>query len=136
MKELAIGEVFQVPYPFVRDVYVDHDQDSEGWHAVDVPTWKPGTRFENAGGPDGGNVNCLADDMGSQILTIIGIYQPPGYPTRVFFTRRWRDPDGKEFGKSGKLRILARSAFTALTQGYRHQFELAIPVGAEQGRQR
>lgn len=133
MSKPVVGEIFTVPYPFVRDVYVDHDYDGEGWQEIERPTWKPGTRIETHArycghGEYDEYSQCAADGMGSQILTVVGVYQPPSYPTRVFFTRCWRDPDGKEFGKVGKLRILAVSAFVALTRGYRHRFFMSEPA--------
>jgi len=119
---VAIGEVIEVRYPFVRDTYTHHDCDSEGSTATEMPTWRPGVRDEitdNMGGSD-----TFADALGAQILTVHGVYKPEGaYKPRVFFTRKWRDPDGREFGKR-TLHIKGLSAFTALTRGYRHHYEL------------
>lgn len=121
---IAVGEVFEVPYPFVRDTYhgIEQDEEGEGWHEVALPSWKPGTRSEYTGAPDG-DTGSVADAMGAQILTVISLHRPGKYPERVFFTRQWRDPDGKVWGKT-KLRITTRGAFSALCAGYRHSFDL------------
>ncbi len=122
----AIGEVFTVPYPFVQDTWVEHYDGEDGPETDEVPTWKPGVRNESV---DVGNEYSQvehymeADAIGAQILTVVGIYRPGHFPTRVFYSRQWRDPDGKLFGKS-KLRITTVPAFVALTHGYRHPFEL------------
>lgn len=66
----------------------------------------------------------FADGLGSIILTVVGVFKPGKYPTRVFFTRRWRDPEGREFGK-GALRIATVPQFYILAGGYRHDYEIA-----------
>lgn len=126
---LAIGERFEVRYPFVRDTYTEYEQDAEGGGSFEAPTWKPGTRVENWHSPiwTGEDVPCptdVADAIGTQILTVVGVYKPGRFPTRVFYERRWRDPDGKEFGKT-KCRMTTVPAFRALASGYRHPFEMA-----------
>ncbi len=113
---IQAGQVFQFSYPFVRDVFSEMDEDG----VSESPTWKPGARFVNT--PTGGT-DTLADGIGQQILTVIGSYKPGKYPLRIFYTRQWRDPSGKVFGK-GSLRIKSQAAFTNLLSGYRHEFEL------------
>ena len=57
---------------------------------------------------------------------------PGKFSSRVFYVRRWRDPDGKEFGKP-RLRVTTTAAFAKLTKGYRHPYlldgEEVFPVG-------
>lgn len=115
----AIGEVFEFPYPFVRATYEALNLDVDGMSVTEVPTWKPGVRFEDAGM---GWVNAHADGCGAQIVTVVGVYQPKGFPTRVFYVRRWRNPDGKEFGK-GLCRMKTIGAFRSLVRGYSHQID-------------
>lgn len=120
-----IGSVFHVPYPFIRDTWVEHYDGEDGPMTDEIPTWQPGVRAESCDvGNDYSHVErwAEADAMGSQIITVVGVYRPGRFPTRVFFTRRWRDPDGKVFGKT-KCRITTVSAFATLIQGYRHPFE-------------
>lgn len=123
---MTAGECFEVPYPFVRDTYVSHQDDEEGPSSIEVPTWKPGVRFEDEGY---GDVEAYADAMGAQLLTVVSVHKPGRFPTRVFYTRQWRDPDGAVWGK-GKLRMTTLPAFTTLRGGYRHRYELKTAVQA------
>ena len=123
----AVGEVFTVPYPFVQDTWVEHYDGEDGPETDEVPTWKPGVRSESV------DVGMEADAIGAQILTVVGVYRPGHFPTRVFYSRQWRDPDGKVFGKA-KLRITTVPAFVGLTRGYRHPFELRKPSNSDRQR--
>lgn len=122
MIEFAEGMVFRAAYPFVRDEYESWDADG----VSKVKTWKPGSRFEWVGPED---TACVADAMGEIILTVVSVHQPGRYPTRVFFTQRWRDPAGREFGK-GALRCAVASKFRRLAKGYAHEFELSAKTEA------
>lgn len=113
-----IGRVFEVPYPYVKDTWVEYYGTDE---TDEVPTWKPGVRQEAMRGDE--ETYAVADGMGAQVVTVVGIYKPGRYPTRVFYSRQWRDPDGKLFGRA-KCRSLIGSAFARLVQGYRYPFEL------------
>ena len=104
-------------YPFVRDAYAAFD----GEGTVEIASWKPGTRGESRGPED---AEMVADALGAIILTVVGVYKPGKFPTRVFFTRRWRDPDGREFGRNS-CRVTTVSNFYALASGYRHYYEMA-----------
>lgn len=119
MNDLTEGMVFRQPYPFVRDEYEECDQDG----IAKVKTWRPGVRHEWAGPED---TEAVADAMGEMILTVVSIHKPGRYPTRVFFTRRWMRPDGREFGKT-KCRCTTSQRFRQLARGYEHEFRLATP---------
>lgn len=123
----AVGEVFEVAYPFRRDVRTEHYVEEDGAGFAEVPTWIPGVRNEDVGQ---GVVECFADAMGAQLITVVGVYRPGRFPTRVFFERQWRDPDGKVFGKS-RCRQTTVSAFRNLTRGFRVPFELVAPIRSE-----
>jgi hypothetical protein len=115
------GFVAEVPYPFVRDTYTEHDMDGEGvFVSNDLPTWRPGVRNEEDAP---GYVTSYADAMGRMVLTVIDVHRPGKYPTRVFFTRHWITPEGKRFGKN-KLRITTVEAFNRYQRGYQHEFEM------------
>lgn len=116
-RPVEIGSVFEVPHPFVREQYDDYPEEG---NPVPQTRWKPGTRQID---PGDGRLWHEADAPGKQILTVVGVYEPQGFKPRVFYTRRWRDPDGNEFGKKG-CRVLALSAFRVLTHGYRYNVEL------------
>ncbi len=113
------GEVYEVAYPFVRETHIVWDEDG----SAEVPTWRPGTRNE-CRPPTGEDVDTFADGMGKQSITIIGTFKPGRFPLRVFYTRKWTDPDGKVFGKDC-CRITTIHAFRSLVNGYRHRFEMA-----------
>ena len=113
--------MFEVPHPFVKEEYSDFDDDKPivSWR------WRPGTRMVQS---STGHEYYEADAVGMQILTVVGVGEPHGFAKRVFYTRRWRDPDGTEFGNKG-CRVTALSAFRRLTHGYRYSVEM--PEGAE-----
>lgn len=115
-QKIAPGAVLCVRHPFVRDVYRAPDPD-----VGDAPCWRPGTRGEAVAPDDSREV---ADADGAQIITVVDVHKPGKYPARVFYVRRWRDPDGKEFG-SGALRIKTLQAFRRLARGYRFEYEVA-----------
>jgi hypothetical protein len=119
---IFIGETHIVPYPFFQTVYTGHDENG----GYEAPCWRPGTQGDHDS--FGGWVHS-ADGMGEMILEVVGRFKPAGpYPERTFFVRRWRDPNGNEFGKT-KLRITTSQAFMRLTKGYRHEYELSGEPG-------
>ncbi len=75
------------------------------------------------------DADAVADAIGKQRLTVVGTYKPGTFPTRVFYVRKWVDPDGREFGKKA-CQTTTVNAFTALRRGYRHPFTMAEKGGA------
>lgn len=122
-EEFKAGAEIEVGHPFVRTTFMDRDGDGEGYSETEKPTWAPGVRQEFVA-PDG--FDDVADAMGSQILTIVSVHKPGRFPERIFYTRQWRDPDGRVFGK-GNLRIKTTQAFRWLVRGYRHEFRIEEP---------
>jgi hypothetical protein len=123
-----MSEIYEAPYPFVRDVYGELDGDESGCGYVEVTTWKPGVRHEYVY-PD--DTQSVADAVGKVRYTVISRHKPgPRYPERVFYTRKWIDPDGHEFGRCA-LRITTVQAFESLIRGYRFDYEMAKPKAAE-----
>lgn len=120
------GQQIVVPYPFVRDTYERSDFDEDGWTTTPTPTWKPGSRFEQV--PPEGDTVTHVDAIGHMILTVVSLHKPGTFPTRVFFLRTWRNPEGVEFGKR-KLRNTTQSAFTAMARGYRYWLEVDYVAG-------
>lgn len=113
----------EVPYPFVRTTYEEMDENG----ISTVKAWKPGTehRFDRHVGKV-----WEADRMGHQILIEVSSHSPgKGFAERIFYQRRWRDPDGTEFGKK-LLRVTTRAMFTRMKGGYRHHFRLCGEFGA------
>ena len=109
-------------YPFVR--YVASLIGDDGYYQTEG--WRPGCIIEedeNAGSyfPE---THYIADGVGSMVLDVVATFKPGRFPERVFYTRRWVDPDGREFGQTGKLRIATTGQFRRLLKGYRHDFEV------------
>ena len=123
--EYRPGDAFTFTFPFVRDTFTE--MDNEG--SYESPTWKPGVRFQDVGSGDYVTTATYADGLGFQTVTVVGSFKPGRYPERVFFTRKWTDPDGKEFGK-GKLHITTKAAFRTLVRGYRHDYKISDLQGA------
>ena len=119
-KQVAAGDRFEVPYPFVRGL--GSEWDGERW--ATKPCWNPGTQQV----PKDDDVDTQANGMGHQVITVVDTFRPGRFPVRVFYTRQWRDPDGREFGKGG-LHVLSLAKFTALLRGYRHDFTVVdVPI--------
>lgn len=104
-----VGVIYEAAYPFVREEVV-------GFTEHPMQTWRPGIQYNHAGPEDEGYANCNA--LGAILLTVVSIHKPGRFPTRVFYTRQWRDPDGKTFGK-GALRCTTTATFNRLRAGYR-----------------
>lgn len=113
---IKVGAEIEVAHPFVRSTYTDFD----GERPYERPTWRPGTRGEMIPPDDS---EMVADGIGTQIVTVVSIHKPGPFPARVFFTRRWRDPDGREFGKN-KLHIKSTQGFRSIINGFRHEYRL------------
>lgn len=109
MTDIKEGDVFEVEYPFVKEPDPEHDFLDGPWDP-----WKPGIEHLMCA-PD--DVEAFADALGKMVLTVIGVYKPGKYPTRIFFTRKWVSPSGKEFGKGG-LKIATTPKFNRLRSGY------------------
>lgn len=117
-KDIKSGAIFEIVHPFIR-AEVSLFDETEG-KSVAVESWRPGTRAEFVL-PD--DTQDVADDEGFQILEVVSLHKPGKYPTRVFYLRRWRDPDGHEFGK-GELRCKSLAAFRLIVRGYRWPYEV------------
>ena len=115
------GEVIAVRYPFVRATTELMDFDSEGISHATVPTWNPGVRNEWIG-PE--STFPFADGIGEMRLTVVAIFKPGKYPTRVFFTRQFTSPAGVVFGK-GKLHIVTTEKFARLASGFAVEYDVA-----------
>lgn len=119
MVDYAEGQVIEVPYPFIWEDY--HGLDADG--PFTKKSWQPGVHNVMVY-PD--ECEAVADGLGAQILTVVSVHKPGRFPARVFFTRTWRDPDGKKFGK-GKCRVMTVEAFRRRARGYREEFTVASP---------
>jgi len=112
------GQMIEVPeYPFVRTVFIGYDDRGE----YPDEGWRPGCDRDV---DDDGRATFGADALGAMLLEVVQVVTLPGkFASRVFYVRRWRDPDGKEFGRP-RLRVTTTAAFAKLTKGYRHPYFL------------
>lgn len=110
------GRQYRVEFPFIKDVYVDITEEG----STEEETWVPGCRSVPVY-PD--DCEAVADDIGEMVLTIISVHKPGKYPERIFYTRKWVDPDGKEFGK-GNLIITTTPTFKRRALGYYHVYRI------------
>lgn len=104
--------IHEATYPFIRDRFT--------MSAEPEDTWMPGVRYKVDICPHTGleHETRLADGIGSVILEEVARCPLPGrYDERVFYRRRWRDPDGKEFGKR-ELRVATARSFGRMCGGY------------------
>lgn len=110
---MQAGDVFEVNAPFIRDRYVEYDEDGRHGYL----SWRPGVVWEVVG-PEG-EADMRAHGVGKVRYTVISVHKlPRPYPARVFFTRKWISPDGREFGKP-RLHVLTLDAFRRRTVSYR-----------------
>lgn len=107
------GTIFKVKYPFT----LAHGFKIEEDGPVDFPSWKPGTE-EIPVQPD--TSETVYHGVGSMVLTVVATFKPPKWPTRIFYTRQWIDPQGRTFGKNN-LRITTLGNFNRMKQGYRYR---------------
>lgn len=120
---LAEGVTYAAWHPFIRGSYLEpdgYDEPASG-ALFQAPqphaTWQPGWSYE-ACGPHGEDSEEVWGGEGVQLRTIVSIHKPGRFPTRVFYTRQWRDPDGKVFGKTS-LRVVVAPTFRHWLMGER-----------------
>jgi hypothetical protein len=110
--EIKTGDVFCVRYPFVRKHVDEH---FGGCFAEKGPHfWMPGVGHRPCSPEDS---EAVANGEGWQILTVVSTHKPGRFPTRVFYTQQWEDPDGKAFGRQS-CRVLTEQAFRARAAGF------------------
>ena len=124
MASFEPGQVIEFDYPFVKTMVTMWDEAGP----CDVRGWKPGVRHIYVS--PYGDTDTIADGMGKQICEVVSLHKPGRFPERIFYTRRWRDPNGKEFGK-GALRIATVGTFRTLIRGFRHEYRDAEPNDPE-----
>lgn len=114
MLPFSPGSEIEVIWPFVRE--------EVNLYGARQMSWRPGVRrsarLVDAEHP------ATADALGVMILSVVSVHRPGHFPTRVFYCRRWRAPDGREFGKV-QLRIESLGSFRRRAKGYRVPFRLA-----------
>ena len=119
---IEAGSVFAFSYPFIREEREVYEEDGP----VMMKSWRPGVRYEPVYQDDS---EAIADGLGEQIVRVVDVHKPGRYPPRVFFTREWKDPSGKVFGKPG-LHIKTLDAFRRLVSGYRYEYRVKDAANA------
>ena len=104
------GDVFRVVYPMVREEYEAIEEDGP----VKRMSWRPGVSIETC---DHGWVDMWCESEGEMRLTVVDCHKPGRFPTRVFYTRCFIDPDGNEFGKN-RLQICTLEKFRRISKEY------------------
>ena len=120
MNSIEIDKVYEVPYPFKLESVTLCDEDGVRTFEDEVP----GVHFYQT---DIDENMAVAENMGLMLLTVVSIHKPSKYPERVFYTRKWKKPNGDIFGKNG-LKITTKSNFTRMLKGYRHPFSMMSDV--------
>lgn len=99
--EIKAGDKFFVPWPFSY-IYVDEEN-----------TLALAAGFTSIG--RGGLVEDTVYHVeGRSILTVIGVFNPPGYQTRIFYTRHYQPPaetGSNQLSGTKQLRIKTLSFF-------------------------
>ena len=114
MAEPSPGDVFEVDYPFVRCEVTMLDADGP----YEAKSWRPGT-LNRLIPPD--DCESYANGVGKMILTVESVHKPGRFPTRVFYTRKFRGPDGRVFGKGG-LHIATLQKFGRISRRFSYDY--------------
>lgn len=119
-----VGGVFRVRYPFIRCKATICGEDGP----EEIDSWQPGVSIECCG-PYGEDTEIVAHGEGEMILTVIDVHKPGRFPRRVFYTRKFINPEGHAFGKGG-LRMTTVDAFKRRAAGYQLHYEIEdVPNG-------
>ncbi|MFZ5621139.1 MAG: hypothetical protein ACOY5W_08980 [Pseudomonadota bacterium] len=113
-QQITVGETYSVRYPFVREKVELFGEDGP----YETMSWRPGAEWEQE--DEYRDAVACADAFGEMLLTVVSLHKPGRFPTRAFYTRQWKDPDGRVFGKGG-LRISTAEKFRRISKGYRHE---------------
>lgn len=115
--DIETGKDYSIKFPFIL---VNTTALSLGEVDPDEE-WRPGCRSVLSAFDDG---HFVADAEGELRLSVVDIHKPGRFPTRVFYTREWTNPDGEKFG-SGRLHITTTATFKRRATGYYYEYELA-----------
>jgi len=109
------GQVFERPHPFtiVRENIGDPEFETE--------RWRPGAWDVTDEDPE--YASPLANGVGLVKYTVISVHKPPGYPTRVFFTRQFFLPDGSSY-RGSRLKNCISSKFAKDIKGLPFHYEV------------
>lgn len=116
---------YKFEYPFVRDIYLGGEVDeSYNYTSSEELSWKPSTYQKmrtDSGFSDEPEYLNYADGLGYCVFDVVSIHRPFPFQTRVFYTRKFINPDGVEFGKN-KLHNTTLGWFKRRISGYRYPY--------------
>lgn len=112
--EITAGKVFEVPYPFKMGKFTEFDECGSYVDERYVPGFYIAKDDDDL---------PAADAMGAAIYEVVSIHKPGKYLDRVFYTRRWRCPEGICFG-GGRLMACSITKFRKLLKGCAYGFNL------------
>ena len=104
------SETHEIRYPFHRGTFIEEDYDGRR----ESPTWNVGPLDVR---DQYGQPTYVAHGWGKMLIKVVSRHKPGKYPERIFYTRQWEDPDGKQFGKTC-LRITTAQRFKRLISGF------------------
>ncbi len=115
--KLHNGQHIRVKFPFYTGAQEEGDVTSE---CCSDDVWIPGCKSEPTAS---GDHEFVAEGIGEMILKVVDMHRPGRYQERVFYTRRWVDPDGNEFN-AGKLHVTTIGTFKRRAAGYYHAYRV------------
>ena len=90
------GQVLERWTPFILEDKELVSFDPEGCGVTTIKSWRPGFRSEFVPPDDS---RLVWDGDGAEIRTIVAVVKIDKGPPRILCRRKWRRPDGVEFGK-------------------------------------
>ena len=117
-----MSDEITVVYPFIKAPVTLMDDEGQ----FTMLSWRPGTlepkKREYLEHSD--DYYRIAHSEGHMLVRyILSVQMPKPYVNRVFYVRRWRDPDGKEFGKRD-LRVCTVRRYDDMVRGYRFPYHV------------
>jgi len=115
MNKIYSNDIYFVKYPFVK-VKISLFDGEDGFN--ELVSWRPGT-LPRMIYPDDSEEFAHAE--GKMKLSVVDTFKPGKYPERIFYTRKFIDPDGKEFGKNN-LHICSIQKFRRISTSFYYDY--------------
>lgn len=122
--DIKEGDVFKVKYPFCAEMIEEYEVlDDFNCQVVDTfKVWHPGTKITLTA-PEGAERNEANGD-GVMILRVVSVHKPGKFPTRVFYTREFIDPEGNSLTSKNALRVCSIGKFRRISKEYYYEYFL------------
>ena len=117
--EIRDGDVFEHDYPFLRYAHKQEIWELDNFSKSHefIARWKPATEHRYVG--PNGETGLYADGMGKRRLTVYGVFKPSRFPSRVFYTQHWMDPESNNWFGLEKCRIKPLGSFRKMAAGFK-----------------